>query len=306
MSHIHIPDGVLPWWLWLGGWLVTAALLGLASRRAMRAGSRRAVPIIGAVSALVLVSMSSEIVPIAYHVNLTVIAGVLLGPWLGMISAFIVVLVLALLGHGGITVVGLNTLVIATEIALGWAFVRGGTRVFGIARVRPVAVISTVLTLAITTTMLVGIVALAGTGATTRETGALDSETLEFRNPFSGGLFSIGLLGHGHEAGEAETAHDHEHEGLAGDGGEDGHDDADPHDGETATHEDDAHAHGTALSVSRFAAVVYTLGPIGWLLESLVTAGILGYVARVRPSLLFAGVSGLERTPRIGDEHGGH
>jgi len=191
MSHIHIPDGVLPWWLWLGGWLVTAALLGLASRRAMRAGSRRAVPIIGAVSALVLVSMSSEIVPIAYHVNLTVIAGVLLGPWLGMISAFIVVLVLALLGHGGITVVGLNTLVIATEIALGWAFVRGGTRVFGIARVRPVAVISTVLTLAITTTMLVGIVALAGTGATTRETGALDSETLEFRNPFSGGLFSI-------------------------------------------------------------------------------------------------------------------
>ena len=94
MSHIHIPDGVLPWWLWLTGWLVTAVLLGLASRRATRSGSRRAVPIIGAVSALVLVSMSSEIVPIAYHVNLTVIAGVLLGPWLGMIAAFIVVLVL--------------------------------------------------------------------------------------------------------------------------------------------------------------------------------------------------------------------
>lgn len=306
MSHIHIPDGVLPWWLWLTGWLVTAALLGLASRQATRAGSRRAVPIIGAVSALVLVSMSSEIVPIAYHVNLTVIAGVLLGPWLGMISAFIVVLVLALLGHGGITVVGLNTLVIATEIALGWVLVRGGTRLFGVARIKPVAAVSTVVTLAITTTMLVGIVALAGTGAATRETGALDTETLEFRNPFSGGLFSIGLLGHGHEAEEAETEHDHEHEGLDGDGSEDGHDDVDPHDGETATHEDDEHAHGTALSVSRFAAVVYTLGPIGWLLESLVTAGILGYVARVRPSLLFAGVSGLGRTPRIGDGHGGH
>lgn len=289
MSHIHIPDGVLPWWLWLAGWLVTAALLGLASRRATRAGTRRAVPIIGAVSALVLVSMSSEIVPIAYHVNLTVIAGVLLGPWLGMIAAFIVVLVLALLGHGGITVVGLNTLVIATEIALGWALVRGGTRLFGIARVRPVAAVSTVLTLAITTTMLVGVVAIAGTGATTREIGALDAETLEFRNPFSGGLFSIGLLGHGHEAEE-----DHDVEAGHEDEGGDAHAD------------EDAHAHGATLSVSRFAAVVYTLGPIGWLLEALVTAGVLGYVGRVRPSLLFAGAEGLGRTPRIGDEHGGH
>lgn len=293
MSHIHIPDGVLPWWLWLTGWLATAALLGLASRRATRAGSRRAVPIIGAVSALVLVSMSSEIVPIAYHVNLTVIAGVLLGPWLGMIAAFIVVLVLALLGHGGITVVGLNTLVIATEITFGWALVRGGTRVFGIARVRPVAAISTVLTLAITTTMLVGIVAIAGTGATTRETGALDAETLEFRNPFSGGLLSLGLLGHGHEAEDA--GEDHDTQAGHNDGSdEDVHDEA------------DAHVHGSALSVSRFATVVYTLGPIGWLLEALVTAGVLGYVSRVRPSLLFAGAGGPGRTPRIGDGHGGH
>ncbi|MHB1477319.1 MAG: energy-coupling factor ABC transporter permease, partial [Coriobacteriia bacterium] len=159
MSHIHIPDGVLPWWLWIAGWLAAAALLGIAARRATRTGSRRAVPLIGAVSALVLVSMSSEIVPIAYHVNLTVIAGVLLGPWLGVIAAFIVVLVLALLGHGGVTVMGLNTLVIGTEIALGWALVRGGTRLLGIKKIRPVAGIATVLTLALTTTMLVGIVA---------------------------------------------------------------------------------------------------------------------------------------------------
>ena len=78
MSHIHIPDGVLPWWLWLSGWVAAAVLLTIAANRATRSGARRAVPLIGAVSALVLVSMSSEIVPIAYHVNLTVIAGVLL------------------------------------------------------------------------------------------------------------------------------------------------------------------------------------------------------------------------------------
>ncbi|MHB1017921.1 MAG: energy-coupling factor ABC transporter permease [Coriobacteriia bacterium] len=273
MSHIHIPDGVLPWWLWIAGWLAAAVLLGIAANRATRTGSRRAVPLIGAVSALVLVSMSSEIVPIAYHVNLTVIAGVLLGPWLGLIAAFIVVLVLALLGHGGVTVMGLNTLVIGTEIALGWALVRGGTRLFGLKRIRPVAGIATVLTLALTTTMLVGIVALAGTPATGRETGALDAETLEFRNPFSDGVLQLGLLG-----GD-------EHEETSVDGS------------------DDAHV-GEPLAVSRFATVVYTLGPIGWLLEALVTAAVLGYVGRVRPGLLFGGEGIQGRVAHIGDEHG--
>src|SRR5574340_1832298 len=115
LSHVHIPDGVLPLWLWAAGWLAAMLLLAVASRLGARADSRRAVPLVGAVSALVLVSMSSEIVPIAYHINLTVLAGTLLGPWLGVISSFIVVLTLALLGHGGVTVVGLNTLIISTE-----------------------------------------------------------------------------------------------------------------------------------------------------------------------------------------------
>jgi len=268
MSHIHVPDGVLPWWLWLGGWLLAFGVLTLASRRATHEQSRRAVPLIGAVSALVLVSMGSEIVPLAYHINLTVIAGVLLGPWLGVISAFIVVLILGLLGHGGITVVGLNSLVIASEMALGWALVRGGARLFGRARIRPVAAVSTVVTLAVTTTMLVGIVALAGAGATTRETGALDAETLEFRNPFSEGVFAVGLL----------------------------------------SENDDPPAEGRpgGLSVSRFAAVVYTLGPLGWLLEALVTAGVLGYVARVRPTLVFGEPAAEDHHTRYGDEHGRH
>jgi len=283
MSHIHIPDGVLPWWLWVTGLVATALLLGVASHMATRTGTRRAVPLVGAVSALVLVAMSTEIVPIAYHMNLTVIAGTLLGPWLGAISAFIVVLVLALVGHGGITVVGLNTLMIAAEMALGGALVHGGLRLLGSRRIRPVAAVSTVVTLAVTTTMLVGIVALAGSEAATRHTGALDVETLEFRNPLSGDLINVGLLG------------GHEHETDL------------PHDDEQGTATGHEHDEGGALSVSRFAAVVYTLGPIGWVLEALITAGVLGYVMRVRPSLVMGSVNAPPpASAPVGDEHGGH
>jgi cobalt/nickel transport system permease protein len=264
MSHIHIPDGVLPWWLWVPGWILALVLVGVAAKVSARADIRRKVPLLGVVSALMLVAMSSEIVPLAYHINLTVVAGVLLGPWLGIIAAFIVEVILALIGHGGVTVAGLNTLMIATEVVLGWALFRGLVSLGGRRNVRPAAAIAAVITLAITTTMLVGLVALAGGGAATgRETGALDPSTLRFGNPFAGGVFSVNTL-----RGEAKPPPSEQ------------------------------------LSVKRFALVVYTLGPIGWLIEALVTAGILGYVARVRPTLVFSGALAETHHPVPVHEHG--
>lgn len=261
MSHIHIPDGVLPVWLVALGWAAALTLVWLASARARRSDVRRKVPLLGVVAALVLVSMSTEIVPIAYHVNLTVVAGVLLGPWLGAIAAFIVVVMLALLGHGGVTVIGLNTLMIATEMALGWALFRGFTRLLGRRRVGWAAAVATVLTLALTTTALVGLVALAGGGtAASRESGALDPASLSFADPFSGSVVSVNTL-RGAEPAAAP-----------------------------------------ALSVTRFATVVYTLGSIGWLLEALITASVLGYVARVRPGLVFEGASRSRARHTVGDE----
>jgi cobalt/nickel transport system ATP-binding protein len=262
MSHIHIPDGVLPVWLVALGWLGALALVWYAARRARASDVRRKVPLLGVVSALVLVAMSTEIVPIAYHLNLTVVAGVLLGPWLGAIAAFIVIVILALLGHGGITVIGLNTLMIATEMALGWAMFRLLVRLLGRRRVPWAAAISTVLTLAMTTTLLVGLVALAGPGtAIGRDTGALDPRTLTFANPFGGGVVSVETLRGAEPAPSAS---------------------------------------GAPLSVARFATVVYTLGPIGWVIEALVTAGILGYVARVRPQLVAGATRWREIRRRIG------
>jgi len=265
MSHIHIPDGVLPFWLWGTGWLLALAIVAATGKLSERSDVRRKVPLLGVVSALMLVAMSSEIVPIAYHINLTVIGGILLGPVLSVIAAFIVEVILAMLGHGGVTVLGLNTLIISTEMVLGWALFHGIVRLWGKKRVKWVAGITTVLTLATSTTMLVLIVALAGGGAAAqRQTGALDPATLSFTNPFSHGVFSLGLFGGGETT---ETSG-------------------------TSTTSPSTTAESSQLSVKRFAAVVYTLGPIGWLIEALITATIVGYVARVRPSLIWEGALG--------------
>ncbi len=275
MSHIHIPDGVLPLWLWGAGWLLTLALVVIAGKVAERHEMRRKVPLLGVIAALMLVAMSSEIVPLAYHINLTVVGGILLGPVLSVIVAFIVQVVLALLGHGGVTVIGLNTLITGAEMVLGWALFHMLVSMLSRRRAGLAAGIATVLTLALTTTMLVGIVWLGGSGATGRETGALDPADLKFENPFATGVFSVGLFS----------------------GGEEHADETDP--------AADEHAQEPTLSVGRFAAVVYTLGPLGWLIEALVTAGIVGYVARVRPTLILSGALAEKQRRIPGDEAGG-
>jgi len=194
MTHIHIPDGVLPFWFVLVSWAVALAAVGIAGRAGGRRDVRRKVPLLGAVTALMLVGMSSEIVPIAYHINLTVLAGILLGPWLSIIAAFIANVVLALVGHGGVTVIGLNTLMIASEMVLGWALFRGLDAALRHVRPSLAAGVATTLTLAITTTLLVGVVAIGGAAAASRESGAFDPSSGRFGALFSGGVVGNSVL----------------------------------------------------------------------------------------------------------------
>jgi cobalt/nickel transport system permease protein len=262
MSHLHLPDGVLPLWLVTAGWVVAVALVALAIRRSTEEERRRRIPLLGAVAALMLVGMSSEVIPIAYHINLTVVAGVLLGPWLSVPTAFVVVSLLALIGHGGVTVIGLNTVVIAAEMVVGGLLFRLFARAFGHERAGLGAGLTTVVTLALTTTLLVGIVALGGPLAASRESGAFDPQQLRFENPFSGGVLGNAAF---------EDAPDHAEEAE------------------------------NALDLRRFALMVYGLGSVGWVLEAFVTAGIVGFLARVRPSLVFSGALTHPRS-RLGDE----
>jgi len=156
MTHMHIPDGILPVGVWLLGLMIMAFAVGFSLYRLRGMDMMKKIPLLGAVSAVMLVAMSLEILPLAYHINLSVVAGILLGPALGFLAAFIANLMLALMGHGGITVIGLNTLLLGSEAILGHTL-------FYVFKKRiPVfwsAAIATVLTLIMTTLALIGIVA---------------------------------------------------------------------------------------------------------------------------------------------------
>jgi cobalt/nickel transport system permease protein len=156
MTHMHIPDGILPVRLWILGFAAMALIMGISLFRLRNSDLKKKIPLLGALTAAMLVGMSLPILP-GYHINLSVVTGILIGPSLGFVAAFIANLILSLTGHGGITVIGLNTVLLGSEAVLGHSL-------FYLLKRLPVfwrAALSTVVALLITTTMLIGIVALS-------------------------------------------------------------------------------------------------------------------------------------------------
>jgi len=158
MSHLHIPDGVLPLWLVAAGWIITGLILTFCIHRLKKFELMRKIPLIGIVSALMIVTMTLPVIPLAYHINLSVVAGIILGPTLAFISVFIVDLIIAMFGHGGITVVGLNTLVVGSEAVLGFFLFRFFKSVLGPGSLGWSSGIAAVLSLILSTSVLIGVV----------------------------------------------------------------------------------------------------------------------------------------------------
>jgi len=119
MSHLHIPYGILPPVLWVWGLILNGVLL-LLSSRALRRDGQRQIAFQSALGGIMLAVMAIP-VPIAafdYCMTLAGPVGVLLGAAPAFQVAFVVTLILALLGQGGFTVVGLNTLVLGLGATL--------------------------------------------------------------------------------------------------------------------------------------------------------------------------------------------
>jgi cobalt/nickel transport system permease protein len=109
-------------------------------------------------AAVMVLGAAVEIVPIAYHVNLTVISGILLGPSLIFLATFVVNVILALFGHGGITVIGLNTLTLSIEGILGYFLFRLFWKV--LKRLTPATFLATFIALIFSTLAMIGVISL--------------------------------------------------------------------------------------------------------------------------------------------------
>ena len=116
MTHLHIADGVLPVTLWITGLIIAASVVAFVSFR-HRADRADRLTLLGALAAVMLAAMAVPIGPLG-HLSFAPVVGILLWPGLGFVASVLVNAILALLGHGGITVVGLNACVLGAAIAM--------------------------------------------------------------------------------------------------------------------------------------------------------------------------------------------
>ena len=118
MTHLHVADGVLPWWVVLASLLVAgAAVLAVlrlrAGEDAVRFHAR-----VGVAGAALIVVMSLPLGP-GVHLSLAPLAGMMLGPGGGFLAAFLANASLATLGHGGLTAAGINGLFLGLQAVSG-------------------------------------------------------------------------------------------------------------------------------------------------------------------------------------------
>lgn len=126
MTHLHIADGVLPVGLWVAGLLLAAGLVAAIAFHHRHDRADR-LTLLGALAAVMLAAMAVPIGPFG-HLSFAPVVGVLLGPGLGFLAAVLVNAILALLGHGGLTVVGLNACVLGAATAAARPLYRGARR----------------------------------------------------------------------------------------------------------------------------------------------------------------------------------
>jgi cobalt/nickel transport system permease protein len=122
MAHIHLPDGVVPLWAVVLWSTVGAAVVGFAVYRLRRRGFETRQVALAGMAAATSFAVFQLNLPVlgGVHLNLTALVGILAGPYLGAVIAFVVNVFSALLGHGAWGFLGANTVVNATEAAIAY------------------------------------------------------------------------------------------------------------------------------------------------------------------------------------------
>jgi len=165
MAHIHLPDGVLPITWVAFYWLISIALLGIVAfyfRRTGKSIEVKTLSIAGAATALAFVIFQVE-VPIlgGIHLNFTPMLGILVGPIIGSVSAIIINILSAAVGHGGWGPIGLNFLINLVEIVVAFSIF---VFLFRRRRVSPfmAALVATLIALTVSNVLMVGAITVSG------------------------------------------------------------------------------------------------------------------------------------------------
>jgi cobalt/nickel transport system permease protein len=246
MSHLHFPDGVLPWWLWLPGLALAAVVLYAVAHR-HRDDRRDRLALLGALSALMLAAMALPLGPFGYHASLAPVVGIVLGGGLAFLAACITNVALSLLGHGGFTVVGWNALITGTAAAVSASLYPV------LARRQPPFWAAAWASGAGMTAALVPWLVVVGVASTTPNPSA-ERAGVEARA--GGGLL---VEEHAHAEGALPGVVD------AGEG---------------------SRLELAARRLSRFALLSLPFWVIGTVAEALLAGGVVAFLARVDPSLL--------------------
>lgn len=132
---MHIPDGFLDVVTVAVTYAVFLGYGGYALRKIRKLLAER-IPLISVLAAAIFAAqMLNWPIPggTSLHFVGGALAGIMLGPWLGFLAVFLVLLVQCLVFHdGGVTALGANVLNMAIiDVAVGYLVYRGFTKIFG-------------------------------------------------------------------------------------------------------------------------------------------------------------------------------
>ncbi len=235
MTHIHLPDGILPPWLWILGYLIIVLYFIIFSKFYKKIAAERKIALLGLMSALMLISMSIEIIPPAYHMNLAALTGIILGPALSVVAVFIVNLLLVFVGHGGLTTIGLNTIAISSEAVICYFLFRFFAK-------KPQKIF-------------------------------LKTFASTFIALFLSAWISLGIVYLGTQDNDYFFEHKHQHNE------------------QTLSQHEENHLHETKhneteFDIKKFILIILSLGSLGWIAESLITAFIVEYIRKIKPEIV--------------------
>ena len=129
---VHISDGILSLPVLAAGWAITIALIAVTLWWSKRKGSiAEEIPRLSVMTSAFFVASLFHIAvgPTSVHLILSGLVGIILGV-LAYPAIFIGVILQAfLLGHGGVTVLGLNSVILGVPALIAYGFFKTGNKI---------------------------------------------------------------------------------------------------------------------------------------------------------------------------------